>query len=524
MANTQQPNIVLIVLDTHRRDRLSTYGYHRPTSPNIDDFARQATIFENGISPAQWTIPAHAAMFTGEYPTTHQALQVHDTLDSRFDTLSKHLRVNGYRTTGFCNNPLVGVLSNGLKRGFDTFYNYCGAVPSVPKSSNRLPQPIDKLWELYTQQLRKLSYPVQNAFAHSDFLFRLSLHPLVVPVWNKLANFKGHTANSIRDVTHFLHQVQSDKKPNFVFLNLMEPHTPYSPPDTYINEFVPYFKDDRDARQVIRSYNAEAYRWLLPLDESLVELEARVLSDMYDAEVSYQDDLLGPLLEYLSKAENTLTIIVADHGEGLGEHHFMGHSFVAYQELVHVPLIVKFPAGMAAGEQIAENVSTRRVFHTVLATAGIQPPERDDFPVADVQQFSLARTVEGQDPEKGLVFSEAYPPSTIRVTLEQHAPEAIDKFHCTLPRWAAYDGSHKLVRIAGVQDELFNLADTPLEEEWQDIAAEQPALVTSLSTRLDSFVTQATARQPDSWQARRSLSLKNDEALLKHLRALGYIE
>lgn len=522
MLTLKQPHIVMIVLDTHRRDRLSLYGYRRPTTPNIDDFARQATVFDNAIAAGQWTIPSHAAMFTGEYPTTHQALQVHDTLDGRFDTLAKLLKMNGYQTTGFCNNPLLGVLNNGLKRGFETFYNYCGAVPSVPKSSNRLPRPIDQFWEFYTQQLRKLSYPLQNAFAHSDFLFRLSMHPWFVPVWSTLANFKGNTANSIRDVNQFLETRRNAARPQFVFLNLMETHTPYGPPDTFIQKFAPYFKESREARNVIRRYNLEAYRWLLPLEEPMAEVASNVLSDMYDAEVNYQDHLLGPLLERLSRLDNTLVIIVADHGEGIGEHNFMGHSFVAYQELVHVPLIVKFPHGWAAGQRVIENVSTRRIFHTVLAAAGVQPPETEYRPATEVEVFSLAPTVNGKDPENGTVFVEAYPPTTIQAILEKRAPRLIDQFHCTRNRWAAYQGSYKLVRLDGVQDELFDLAKSP--DETHNIAAQQPERVKELSTKLKQLIAQAIARQPDSWQANHSLNIKNDETLLRQLRALGYIE
>ena len=203
MPKKQLPNVVMIVLDTHRVDRLGTYGYNRPTSPNIDAFAQQATVFEHGISAAQWTIPSHAAMFTGEYPTTHQTTQAHHTLDTRFETIASLLTAQGYETTGFCNNPLVGVLNNGLKRGFQTFYNYSGAIPTVPRSSTRLPKPLNQAWEWYTQQLRKLSYPIQNSFAHSDFLFQLSMSPLLVPLWTRLANFKGDTARSLRDVGDF---------------------------------------------------------------------------------------------------------------------------------------------------------------------------------------------------------------------------------------------------------------------------------------------------------------------------------
>ena len=521
MLNEKTPNIVLIVLDTHRRDRLSTYGYHRKTTPNLDHFADQATTFENGIAAAQWTIPSHASMFTGEYPTTHQTLQVNGMLDERFDTIASLLRVNGYKTTGFCNNPLVGVLNNGLKRGFDTFYNYCGAVPSVPSHSTSLPRPIANLWEKYTQQLRKLSYPVQNAFANSDLLFKISLQPQLVPLWSKMANFKGNTVNSIRDVKRHLEAVANDPQPQFVFLNLMETHTPYAPPDNFVDKFAPYFKNSREARDLVRLHNIQAYRWLLPIEEEMDEMEKKVLNDMYDVEVHYQDHLLQPLLEHLAQADDTLTIIVADHGEGIGEHSFMGHSFVAYQELVHVPLIIKFPEQMAQSKRISDNVSTRRIFHTVLDAAHIQVNETEYRPATDVGRLSLTQTVQGKDPEGGTVYVEAYPPASILTILKKHAPHSIDNFHCTLNRWAVYQDQHKLVRIEGVQDELFDLKTNPGED--RNIAKICQSKVEVLSTNLKTFITNALARRPDTWRENQSLNL-NDEGVLQQLRTLGYIE
>ncbi len=247
-----------------------------------------------------------------------------------------------------------------------------------------------------------------------------------------------------------------------------------------------------------------------------------MLNDLYDAEVNYQDHLLGPLLEFLSQADNTLTIIVADHGEGIGEHSFMGHSFVAYQELVHVPLIVRFPDGMATGQRQTTNVSTRRIFHTILAAAGIHPAETNHRPASAVTQLDLRQTVQGNDPEQGIVFVEAYPPNTIQTILEKHAPQSIEKFHCTLTRRAAYKDHFKLVRIEGVQDELFDLVKNPSEE--QNIAAHYTEHVQRLSLHLRNFIMQAVARQPDTWQANRSLNLNHDETLIKQLRALGYLE
>jgi uncharacterized sulfatase len=90
--------------------------------------------------------------------------------------MAEVLQSAGYQTIGFCNNPLVGILNNGFKRGFQTFYNYGGAIPSIPQHSSRLPWPINFIAEKYTQFLRRISYPIQNFFGRSDLAFRVSLN------------------------------------------------------------------------------------------------------------------------------------------------------------------------------------------------------------------------------------------------------------------------------------------------------------------------------------------------------------
>jgi uncharacterized sulfatase len=252
------------------------------------------------------------------------------------------------------------------------------------------------------------------------------------------------------------------------------------------------------------------------------ELEDAVFNDIYDAEVNYQDHLLGQLLEHLSQADNTLTIIAADHGDGIGEHNFMGHSFVAYQELVHVPLMIKFPDGMGAGQRIDENVSTRRIFHTCLDAAGVQVYETEERPAMDVKEYTLAQTVQDHDPEQGTVFVEAYPPKTAVNLMDKLNAPLADTFHCRQNRWAAYQEKHKLVRIEGVKDELFDLSADPAEA--QSITDQHPDLAADMSKKLKTFVAESIARQPSNWQANQSLDIENDENITRQLRALGYIE
>src|SRR5690606_34727990 len=162
-----KPDIIFVVLDTQRADRLGCYGYDKAVTPNLDAFAGSAVLFEQAVSPAQWTVPSHASMFTGRYPTAHRVLQSDNSLSPDLPHLAELMKAAGYETVAFCNNPLVGVLNNGFKRGFDRFYNYGGAVPSVPKSSSPLPWPANRVAEAYTQFLRRVSYPIQNFVARS---------------------------------------------------------------------------------------------------------------------------------------------------------------------------------------------------------------------------------------------------------------------------------------------------------------------------------------------------------------------
>ncbi|MEO1443881.1 MAG: sulfatase-like hydrolase/transferase, partial [Chloroflexota bacterium] len=158
----QRPDVLLIILDTQRRDRLSTYGHARETSPSLTRLAETATVFDRAVAPAQWTIPAHASMFTGQYVGTHGVTEASHSLSGAYPTLAEILQVEGYRTVGFCNNPLVGLLDNGLSRGFDHFYNYAGASPERPIDVHRGP-----VRKALSRGFRRFAHRVQNQFAHS---------------------------------------------------------------------------------------------------------------------------------------------------------------------------------------------------------------------------------------------------------------------------------------------------------------------------------------------------------------------
>lgn len=512
------PNILFIVLDTQRRDRLSLYGHHVDTSPHLDNFAQDATVFERAIAPAQWTIPSHASMFTGVYPSTHQLTQAFQQLSGTHPTLAEILQVEDYHTVAFCNNPLLGVLNHGLQRGFEHFYNYAGASPNRPVDATR-----SALRRYLATQFRKVARQVTNLFASNDMLFSMAVNPMIVPAWTRMVNFKGNTERSVDDVIDYwqdYHQGGADK-PIFALLNLMGTHTPYFPPSNYIDHVAPGLRHDKSATKFIAGFNGDAADWLSPDDPPLEDWKRHTLDGYYDAEIASQDHHLGRLFDYLKASgtlDDTMVVIVADHGEGHGDHGYKGHSFVVYQELVHVPMIIRYPERFPAGKHVTTNVSTRRIFHTILDVTETEPPLASDDPNADVKGLSLISSLNGRpDTERGIAYAEAYPPLTLLNILKPRRPELVEKLNLTQVRRGVYDGDHKLALVGNEVENLFNIADDPAEEA--DIAQNEPERVDALQTKMTAFVQDSIASRSDNVN---NGDVSDD--VIDNLRALGYIE
>lgn len=522
----QKPDIIFIVLDTQRADRLGCYGHKRQLTPNLDRFARQGVQFMQGIAPAQWTIPSHASMFTGLYPTAHQVTQSNHSLSWDEPVLAEQLEAAGYETIAFCNNPLVGVLDNGFKRGFGRFHNYGGASPDPYRRFANFPSPVQKGLSVLADGFRKIIEPVSshvtNYVGQSDWAFRLSVNALVTPIWSRLANFKGQNERSVRHLTSFFAERESAEtdKPLFLFFNLMETHFPFWPPAQYIEQVAPYLLTDPEAQKIMQRWNREAYRWAAPLAEPLGELEERVINDLYDAEVAYQDAYLEQLLTLLNQranADNTLTIIVGDHGDGLGDHDYVGHAFNTFQELVHVPLLLNWPQKIEAEATITQPVSTRRVYHTMLEAAGVEWRNSAEAP-----HLSLLNAISGNDPEHETAFAEAYPPLPMIHALENRQPELIERFRCDVLKRAIVQHNWKLMQVGAQRDALYDLQVDQLELDnllgREGVSAETEAL----NLQLNAFIENAE-QQRDGLTAGATFEL-HDERILQQLRGLGYIE
>lgn len=506
-----KPDILLIILDTLRRDHLSTYGYWRETSPCLDDFSTRMTVFDRAIAPAQWTVPSHASMFTGIYPGAHQLTQANGRLSRSYPTLAEILQVEGYHTVGFSNNPLVGVLDNELTRGFDAFYNYFGASPKRPMERSRLRR-------AFATQFRRAAGRISNLFAQHDDLFRWSLNPLFFPTLARFANYKGDTERSLDDLLGYWtsHHAGGAEGPMFAFLNLMGAHTPYRPPQDILRQIDPALSRDRHAFSFISRFNRDPAHWASPIDAPLEAWQSHAIDAFYDAEIAHQDRQLGHFLKALDKGghlDNTLVIIAADHGEGHGDHRFFGHGFAVYQELVHVPLMIydleRFPA-----KSIRSNVSTRRIFHTILDCAGIAPP----LVQSDVAELSLLGSLQGKpEQEADIVYAEAVPPKIFLHVLQHRTPHHIEELQLHQTRRGLYQGHHKLAMVGESIEGLFDISADPAEQD--NIAAMQAAVASDMRGK----VLELAARM-DAPRKHHPVAGAVSEEVAANLRQLGYFE
>jgi arylsulfatase A-like enzyme len=513
----RSPDIVLLVLDTQRADRLSCYGCPEPTTPALDALARESTLFRYAFSAAQWTIPSHASMFTGVYPAVHNTVQSFSRLPAMLPTLAERLRDRGYFTAAFCNNPLVGVINNGLRRGFYSFLNYSGLLTSRPNQAGVRRGLLDRYRQWFKNRVVDMLSSVQDAFARSETLLALSFTPLMVPLWQTALSFKGNTARSLSDAAKLLIERRgvADDQPIFSFINLMGAHMPYRPPRPFVERFAPHVLHDRRAQHYLRHFNTDIYGWYAPLGHTMDDERKAILDGMYNAEVAHQDAQVDRFLEALrnsGKLDDMVIITCADHGDHLGEKQLVGHIFSTYNELVRVPLMVRVPSGdFARGAMVDDFVSTRRIFHTTLALAGAATPEEENL--------SLAQS-RASDPDSGTVFVEAIPSQQVVSMLQRRKPHLVDAYGCHDNRSAVCSDGYKLIQVGDNRPQLYNVLDDL--HEHHDLHDVLPEKVNVLQQNLQGFA-QAACCTPPAHDTPQNSGL-DDPTVVRRLRDLGYLE
>jgi len=358
------PNVLVIVIDTLRADHLSSYGYGRPTSPQLDQLAKNGVLFQNAVAPCSWTLPSHASLLTGRYPSEHGLKNVQPWLGwgqknlNGFATLGEALQRSGYRTAAFSANRIFVTRNVGLGRGFIHFEDYFDSLSDsfIRTLYGR------EFAHLYLNRTEKSK--VTRAFHFFGFDAWLDKDTEGSGDYGG-AYAKRKRADEVNQ--EVLHWIQRDpRRPFFAFLNYLDVHYAYGGPYGYP-------KPAWDRGTVI---------------------------DEYDAGVKYVDDSLGRLLHELERrgVGNTLVIITSDHGESLGEHGMNYHGISLYWNLIHVPLIVSYPGHLPAGLRVATPVSNAAIPATVMNLLGGKDQKVFPGPALNVLWDSSKSGLQWPDP------------------------------------------------------------------------------------------------------------------------------
>jgi arylsulfatase A-like enzyme len=276
-AEPDPPNIILISLDTFRSDRMSAYGATGGLTPNLDALADRGTVFSHAVVSAGTTFPSHATMLTGLYPRTHAVRSNYGRLPAETPTLAERLRSAGYETGAFvCYKAMI--YHGNLGKGFD--------VVSDPERSEE---------------------PFRDGREAAELA---------------LAWLRGRTSD----------------KPVFLWYHNFDAHVPLRLTDHARRklselEYEGPFADGASIEE-IRGHQKE-------IKDSEMKLAA--IRALYDGEVRAADAAVGHLLdglEQLGILSDSIVILIADHGEALGEHRWFGHGATLWETVIHVPLVV----------------------------------------------------------------------------------------------------------------------------------------------------------------------------------------
>jgi arylsulfatase A-like enzyme len=341
-ARAGAPNVILLILDTVRASNLSAYGYERPTSPALARLAGEGTLFESAIAPAPWTGPSHAAMLTGRYPHFSGIWYLTPMADS-LPTVTEVFRRGGYATGAFMGNAFYAGRVTGFDRAFMRYDDYPLSWAQAWWSSN------------FSQVdlVRQVAQVVQEG--RVTRLWRAVRGAALRVIGENHGD--RYVAGEL--ASRFLAwQAGLDGRPYFAMLNFFDAHAPYESP------MATRFGPGRD-----------------PVDR-------------YDGAIAYGDSVLGALTDSLrarGTLDNTVLMVVSDHGEHFGEHGLRGHGNSLYLELLHVPLVIRAPGRVPSGTRVARVVSLRDVPATLLHLAGLSAPEITGASLAPLAQAAASR-------------------------------------------------------------------------------------------------------------------------------------
>jgi arylsulfatase A-like enzyme len=316
LAKLDKPakSVIVLTIDTLRADKLHAYDPKSPVKQDtLDAFMKEGATFTASQAPENWTKPSVASILTGLYPMTHRTKKSESKLSDKALMVSEVYKKHGFSTATFLANGYVSD-KFGFKQGWDHYTNYIRENKSTE---------------------------AENVFGEAG-------------TW-----------------------IEKHKDERFfVYIQTIDPHVPYDPPEEYLKLYDAREYDGQVKPRMTPDLLEKAKR--NPPKITFDKRDKERLEALHDGEITYHDVEFGKFVERLKKLglyDQVLFVVTSDHGEEFYDHESYGHGHSVYQELVHVPLMFRWPGVIEGGKRIAETVGTLDIAPTVLSATGHEIPE-----------------------------------------------------------------------------------------------------------------------------------------------------
>jgi len=499
--NNKFPNIIFIVMDTTRLQNISCYGYDKTTMPFLDQFAGNSILYQNAISVASWTLPAHASFFTGTFPVKHRTYAYAagtnwgggNVLPAKFKTLAELLQKLGYETVGFSSNTFVSE-SFGLSKGFERFFitwqifqtqadlSYIQAKLADCRGFGKIKQ--------YVQELIKGN------------LFKNLLNGIYGRYFQFTWDYGARRINN--HVKSWYSRLRDQERPFFLFINYMEAHLKYRPPEAFRYLFLP----PDISKSEVGKVNQDPLLFLSGKIE-MSQRDFNILESLYNAELWYLDYKMKEIFDFLeSELDHSIVIITSDHGENIGEHSLMSHFYGLQETLIHIPLIVKLPGLSEGKKEVLKIVQPVDIFPTLLEILGHEDEDVgtqfQGFNIlsSDKRQYAVAELLAPVPPIEFFFKRTGIASDLLRPKYERRLR-------------AFRDHRFKYVWDFNGQEELFDLVTDP---------GESSNLAGTEEKKLAEFRQYREAWEYKHRRDEEEISLTElDQDVLKRLKGLGYL-
>lgn len=493
--DSPRPNIAVFLLDAARARNFSCYGYERETTPFVDRLAASGTRYEFAFANSIYSLPSYASLFTGEYPTEHGALDWNDSITE--NTLVRNLNNAGYDTVAVSTHLVSDEFGFGgaFDRTESLFLESKDVIFEDDPVADRMREHSGREgWE---------SDREKYLFFLKQFLRSPSLKSVInggYKFYRKIKKSRGWWDDDGAGlaIETAKKEVREAQTPFFLFTNFIETHDPYRPPREYLREFLP---DDATLSEIKEALEYVSARATAGVDE-ISERQRRLLIDLYDAEIRYIDEKIREFVEFLEDEglrDDTVLVVLSDHGDAFGDHGLWGHQGRIYNELCHVPLIIDYP--WRGNETVSETTELRQLSEHLssLANGG-----RDRMSA----------------PGEALIEYYGWDTQLSFAPWEEYDGISLDD-------WGRYqvafvDDRLKLIWDASGRQELYDLNID--YEETTDLSVNRGEDVDALAAKIVERVGNPEDNDTRYRQEQRGIDIEREQDVTEHLRDLGYVE